>query len=127
MADHNDYKVVSQNLKLYRKGNGLTQQQVAQALGIDRSTYAYYESGRTMPGLDSVDKLLRLFKINYTDLFGKPVFRPVAVHDDAMESGDSVYIGSVRKKERTLLAKFRVMTPVQQEALLLSMGAGDED
>ena len=34
-------------LKRLRENFNLTQQQVAEALGIDRSTYAYYELGRT--------------------------------------------------------------------------------
>ena len=39
---------MGKKLKRLRENFNLTQQQVAEALGIDRSTYAYYELGRTL-------------------------------------------------------------------------------
>lgn len=127
MAENNDYKEVAQNLKIFRKTNGLTQHQVAQVLGIDRSTYAYYESGRTVPGLDSVDKLLKLFKINYSDLFGNPTIRMSVVRDGGLQSGDMSYVGTVTKEERSILAKYRNMSSGQKDALLISLGINEDD
>ena len=37
--------------KILRQERGLTQQQVADALGISRSAYAYYEIGGSEPSL----------------------------------------------------------------------------
>ena len=42
-----------------RKSMGLTQQQVAEAIGVKRSTYAYYESATT-PSLDIIEKLAKI-------------------------------------------------------------------
>jgi len=41
-----------------RKERGLTQRQVADYLQIDRSTYAYYESGRTRTNIDVMGQCL---------------------------------------------------------------------
>ena len=55
-----------------RKENGLTQKQVADHLQIDRSTYAYYESGRARINIDVVVKLAHFYKVSYAVLIGKP-------------------------------------------------------
>lgn len=59
---------MGKKLKRLRENFNLTKQQVAEALGIDRSTYAYYELGRTTPDLDKIDKLQRLYQVQYQDL-----------------------------------------------------------
>ena len=53
-----------------RKEKGLTQQQVAEHLGVDRSTYAYYESGRSKLSIDVVVKLAHFYQIRYATLLG---------------------------------------------------------
>ncbi len=44
-----------------RKESGRTQAEVADALGIDRSVYAYYEMGKVAPDLPALRKLLDLY------------------------------------------------------------------
>ena len=41
--------MLSRTLKKLRKNCGYTQKEVAKELGVDRSTYAYYETGKTTP------------------------------------------------------------------------------
>jgi len=53
-----------------RKERGLTQKKVADYLGIDRSTYAYYESGHTKLPVDLVVKLAHFYQIRYAALLG---------------------------------------------------------
>ena len=45
------YSMISYWLKFYRHECGLTQQQVADRLKIERSTYTYYETGKTKPDI----------------------------------------------------------------------------
>jgi len=52
------------------KEKGLTQQRVADYLQIDRSTYAYYESGHSKLNIDIVVKLAHFYKIRYAVLLG---------------------------------------------------------
>lgn len=55
---------VSAKLKFYRLKTGLTQNEVAAYLGLDRKTYARYESNsRTYYPPDVIDKLCVLFNI----------------------------------------------------------------
>ncbi|MCL2301576.1 MAG: helix-turn-helix domain-containing protein [Firmicutes bacterium] len=57
-------------IRKLRKERGLTQQQVADYLQIDRSTYAYYESGRTLTNIDVVVKLAHFYQVRYAVLLG---------------------------------------------------------
>lgn len=53
-------------LRTFRTKCGLTQLQVADALHLDRSTYAYYERGTTEPDLKGLRKLSVVFNVDPT-------------------------------------------------------------
>jgi len=59
-----------ETLRALRNEKGLTQQQVAGHLGVDRSTYAYYESGRTKVNTDIVVKLAHFYRVRYAAFLG---------------------------------------------------------
>jgi len=54
-----------------RKEKGLTQQQVADHLHLDRSTYAYYESGRSKLNVDIIVKLAHFYQVRYALFLGE--------------------------------------------------------
>ena len=70
-------KIMSDAIRKLRKERGLTQQQIADHLNIDRSTYAYYESGRTRLSIDVMVKLAYFYKVSYAAIVGRP--EPVVV------------------------------------------------
>ena len=57
-------------IRALRQEKGLKQRQVAAHLGIDRSTYAYYESGRSRLTIDLVIKLAHFYQVRYAVLLG---------------------------------------------------------
>ena len=59
-------------IRKLRREHGLTQQQVAEYLNIDRSTYAYYESGRTRLNINIVVDLAHFYKVSYATIIGRP-------------------------------------------------------
>jgi len=61
-----------EKIRELRKEKGLTQEQVASYLNLDRSTYAYYESGRTRINVDVVVKLAYFFQVSYATIIGQP-------------------------------------------------------
>jgi len=63
--------MLSTILKQHRKAQGLTQEQVAQALHIDRTTYAYYELGRSSPSIKMAAKLANLYGVTLDELVGR--------------------------------------------------------
>ena len=115
--------LLNQRLKHFRTTSGLTQQQVADVLGLDRSTYAYYESGKTTPDIKSVNKLLKIFNISYYELMEEPDPTTVNVNDsDSQEdTEDKLHIYDLSKPEKRLVIYFRVLSPNQQQDLLKSI------
>ncbi len=53
------------NLKLYRKQSGLTQEQVAEKLGVSRQAVAKWENGESLPDIENI--------IALSDLYGTSV------------------------------------------------------
>jgi transcriptional regulator with XRE-family HTH domain len=45
----------------------MTQEQFADALGVDRATVSQWENGRTMPRLKNIAKIEEVLKIRYFD------------------------------------------------------------
>lgn len=50
------------NLKYLREYCELTQQQIANALCIDRSTYTYWERGKITPSIHKLTKLITYYR-----------------------------------------------------------------
>lgn len=50
-------------LKALRKGQKLTQQQLAERLGVAKSVVSYYESGDRFPSYDVLVKIARTFHV----------------------------------------------------------------
>ena len=60
------------NLKKYRvKVNNLTQQKLADALGVSRSTVAMWENGKNEPDNDMLGKIAEYFHITTDELLGR--------------------------------------------------------
>ncbi|MCH5179908.1 MAG: helix-turn-helix domain-containing protein [Erysipelotrichales bacterium] len=58
------------NLKILRKSLGLTQQQLADKLFVNRNTYQNYEAGTTEPDFATVKKIASFFNVTIDYLVG---------------------------------------------------------
>ena len=91
-------KEFGETLRTFRRQSELTQKQVAEALHIDRSTYAYYERGTTEPSLNTVVKLAEIFSVPVTELLSKEKGVYAKVSDSRrgvvapLESKDKTYV-----------------------------------
>ena len=56
--------MINERLRQLREQRGFTQQKVAEFLNIERSTYSYYELGKTRPDIETLKKLSRLFEVS---------------------------------------------------------------
>lgn len=71
MSKRKQYSVdvsLGQNLVELRKKCGLTQQAVADNLGINRSTYTKYELGVSEPNIETMRELSALFNCDISEL-----------------------------------------------------------
>lgn len=56
------------NLKLYRKQNGYTQEQVAEKLGVSRQAVAKWERGESVPDIENVIALADMYEVTVDSL-----------------------------------------------------------
>ena len=57
------------NIKVYRAIHNLTQESLAEKVGVTRQTINAIEKGKYDPSLDLAFKLARLFNTNIEDIF----------------------------------------------------------
>jgi len=60
-----------EQLKILRKREKLTQAEVAAKLGVDRSTYAKYETGQSEPNFEITQTLAEMFGVSVDFLIGR--------------------------------------------------------
>ena len=63
----------AENIKYVRESLELSHQKVADQLGIDRSTYTYYEIGKTEMSIFHLIKLENIFDVYIEDLLAKEI------------------------------------------------------
>ena len=59
------------NLKKLRKDKGITQQELANKLGIKRSLIGSYEEGRAEPKLETMQNLALFYGLSIDDIINK--------------------------------------------------------
>lgn len=65
----NEAKLVSQNIKYYRKKAGLAQWQAAEKAGIKQPHWNRLETGRFLPNIPTLQKMCRAIGIDMVQLF----------------------------------------------------------
>ena len=87
-----DERSVKENLKRVRKGLKLTQQEMAERVGLSRNAYVSLESGPTRMLNESLERVAELAEMPVTELVtGYPA--PVALQAEL----DAVRVGSERR------------------------------
>lgn len=106
--------MLHENLKKLRKACGFKQEEVARVLGIDRSAYSYYESGKTEPCVKNLIKIARMYKVDVDALVGNSEYaEALALNNDPVEEYDTALhadLDELKKctfKEKVLVAMFR--------------------
>jgi len=114
---------LSNKLKFYRKSMNLTQQQVADALGIQRCAYAYYESGKSSPKLPVLKMIAKLFNVSIDILLDNDI----AVPDVMRLNSDNDYLqkwipddkfNQLSDFEQNVLLRIRLMSADDKEKLI---------
>lgn len=88
--------LISMNLKNLRKTRGYTQEEVAELIGVSRQTIAKWESGETMPDMDSCLAVAKLYNTTLDSL----VYASEKQHDEPTPPKGKHIFGVVRLGER---------------------------
>lgn len=115
---------IKENLSRLRQINGFRQEDIAQALKIDRSTYASWESGRSLPKPVQLVKLSEIFDCSVDFLVndsyrnvGTRLEADVPYKTDADRIYGDKYMIELTNEERALLLKFRLLNSKDKVAL----------
>jgi len=123
---------INERLRELRIKSGYTQSQIAKILNIDRSTYSYYEIGKTMPDVSALVILARVFNISINELLADES-TPSSVADSGNKSiyihgkKNSSHIYELTALEKELVGLFRACSDEQKVKLLSALKNGLED
>lgn len=120
-------KELGLKLKYYRESCELSQQQIANALNVDRSTYTYYETGKTTPSASTLLKLSKIFNVPcsiFLESINQELDLNSLVADSvgnkksrdttgSYESDEKIY--DLSKEEKDILIAYRVLNKGGQE------------
>lgn len=63
-------KLICKRIKKYRSDRGLTQEDLAEKVGVSRVYIGYVEQGRNTPSLETLEKIAKALKIKITEILG---------------------------------------------------------
>ena len=76
----------NENLKMARERKGLSQKDIAESIGVAKSTYSLYESGNREPNVQTIKKIADILSVSADELLGiddEP--QTIAAHFDGDE------------------------------------------
>ena len=95
---------LAENLKSLRKNARMNQQTIADMLNIERSTYSYYETGRTNPTYETLINISKIYNTTVDSLLGIERNPIVAEGSHGYESGGSL---TLTTEEKSFIMKLR--------------------
>ena len=76
----------NENLKLAREKKNMTQKEVADGIGVAKSTYSLYESGNREPNVQTIKKISDVLNVSADELLGlNSENTTIAAHFDVNE------------------------------------------
>ena len=94
-------KYFADNLRFLRRKEGMSQEVLAEKIGLNRGNIASYEKGTAEPRLENVLKIVKLFNIELSELLEKDLANSAAIHAELEKVGYEVSDKSLPPEEAT--------------------------
>lgn len=91
--------MLNENLKIYRKKCGYTQEEVAEQLHVVRQTLSKWEKGISVPDADLLIQLAKIYDVSVDELLGTTI--------DEVQSGEDEIAGELAKLNEQLAVRNR--------------------
>ena len=111
-------KKLCDKLRTLRENNGFKQMEIAKILNCSRSTYTYYETGKTTPSISVLKLLAKIYNVSLMELLMDE--SEAGQLRDSSRSDSFDHIKDLSADERLLVGIFRSATPEEQEEILQS-------
>ena len=113
--------ILAESLKKIRKQYKMTQEDIAKLLGISRSGYTYYETGKTVPSVEVLQKLSAIYNTTIDVIVGNPIRENTdrRYYDNilSVSEGNADPLIYMKKDEQTLIMAFRLLSDDEKEKL----------
>lgn len=102
-------KCFGQNVQKYRKYRNLTQEKLAELVGVDVTSISAVETGKYFPSADNLTKIVEVLQVNFSDLFEfDSLFSNEEIFNDIVEiisafKDDKKRLNAVRNFVKTLI------------------------
>lgn len=117
--------MLGDRLRAIRKEHGLTQQNIADVLGVDRTTYTVYEGGSITPSPATLVKLSQIYNVTVGYLIGveenHPELRKIPEEKQREKLLSSDPISLLKKEEKELMLYFRVLSDAEKHKIIDEM------
>ena len=117
-----DFVKVGSRISEYRRAMGLSQEELAERLYVTRQAVSKWENGTSIPSIETVYELSRLFSVSFEELLGLFEAPPCNIDsENIFEGHDRAYIiskiasGEIRLKLADILYQ---MSPAERMYLL---------
>ena len=92
--------MISDNIRNYRKANNLSQDELAEKLGVSRQSISLWENGQTQPTLDNIIALAKIFHVTSDALLSSESSEAVP---EPAESASAAPVGEEQPRKRRSL------------------------
>ena len=105
-------------LRILRRQNKMSQQQVADALEVSRSTYCSYESGRRTPDIEAIVKLSVFYRVP-VERFFEDLIKQYAEDEDYYEGQpDTRFLSQITRAEHDQIVNLRLISNDDRVAIM---------
>ncbi len=77
--------MLSDNIRKYRKENNMSQDELAEKLGVSRQSVSLWENGQTQPTIDNIIALSKIFNVSSDAILGNETGATAAVENPPMK------------------------------------------
>ena len=112
---------LGESLKKIRKQYKMTQEEIAKLLGMGRSGYTYYETGKTVPSIEVLQKLSAIYSTSIDAIVGNTnnaSFDKRYSEDIlSVSEGNMDPLMYMKKDEQALIMAFRLLSAEDKDKL----------
>ena len=126
-------KTLSEKLKALRKQACMTQDDVAEVLGMNRTSFSKYENGASTPPLRVLRKLAKIYNVPLESLLHDEqpflILRestPDEVEREKLEGNQVFNFAQLTPEERKLIMRMRLLSKDKQKEILTSIEDDEE-
>ncbi len=125
MINKNANTSLANTLRTLRLKAGYTQQNIADALNINRSTYTYYETGKTTPDIHTLKALAQILNVPVNNFLEDEMLSMFSDSTNRrprrLVQRDPEKIGDLTSQEKTVIAILRSVEPDETDKLILEL------